>query len=130
MNGILHNTVVWVGLGGAAGSSARYLLAQGVQRLSGSLFPFGTMAVNVLGCLAVGFLSIRLEGSTVPAHLRMALLVGVLGGFTTFSTFSLETMSLLERREVLLAVGNVLVTLVACLAGCWAGLRIARGMLP
>lgn len=128
MNVLLQNKVLWIALGGAAGSAARYLLASGVQRLAGTLFPLGTMTVNVLGCLAIGFLLIRTESAVLAAHYRMAILVGFLGGFTTFSTFSAETLKLFEERTFLLAAGNVLITVVACLAACWLGQRLARGM--
>jgi len=129
VNAVLQNKVLWVALGGAAGSAARYLLAAGVQRLSASLFPFGTMAVNILGCLAIGFLMMRAESSTIAAHHRLALTVGFLGGFTTFSTFSVETMQLIEQRSIWHATGNVVVTVVACLLACWLGQRFARGMM-
>ncbi|MCB9867937.1 MAG: fluoride efflux transporter CrcB [Phycisphaerales bacterium] len=128
MNAILHNKVLWIAMGGGAGSAARYLVASGVQRLSATLFPFGTMAVNVLGCLAIGFLMIRLEASVLAPHQRMAILVGFLGGFTTFSTFSAETLKLVEERALGYAACNVTVTLLACLTACWLGQRIARGM--
>lgn len=129
MNAILHNKLLWVAIGGAAGSTARYLLASAVQRTAGSLFPFGTMVVNVLGCLVIGYLMIRTETAVLAAHYRLALLVGLLGGFTTFSTFSAETLNLIEQRAAWSAIGNVVITVLACLVACWLGQRIARGAL-
>jgi CrcB protein len=108
---------------------ARYLLAVSVQRWSGSLFPLGTLCVNVAGCLAIGFLATRAEASALPAHYRLGLLVGVLGGFTTFSSFSWETLQLFERRESLYAAGNVLLSVLVCLLACWAGQRLATSLM-
>jgi len=118
--------LVWIALGGAAGSVGRYLIAHLVQSRSGSLFPLGTMTVNVLGCLAIGYLAVRFDGSSLPRHVRLGVLVGLLGGFTTFSTFSLETLQKLEQRQALSAALNVVVTVVLCLAGCWLGQRLAQ----
>jgi CrcB protein len=125
---VLHSNVLWVALGGAAGSVARYLLARAVQSGVGGSFPYGTLTVNVAGCLAIGFLSIRLESSLLAAHHRLAILVGLLGGFTTFSTFSYETLTMLERRQWLHGLANVLTSVTVCLAACWLGQRIARGL--
>lgn len=86
------------------------------------------MSVNVLGCLAIGFLSVRFDQAAVSPHVRMGVLVGLLGGFTTFSTFSLETWGLLEDRQAGWAAINVVGTVLLCLAACWAGRRI--GMMP
>ena len=120
--------LLWVGLGGAVGSAGRYAVALFVQRTSGSLFPWGTMTVNVLGCLIIGFLSVRFEAVMIAPRYRLALLVGALGGFTTFSTFSLETMQLFEARQALRAGVNVVATVILCLACCWLGQRIGRAM--
>ena len=117
-----------IALGGALGSALRFSVAMGVQRLSGWLFPVGTMVVNVLGCLAIGFLSVRLEATTVPPHIRLAILVGLLGGFTTYSSFSLDTVRLVDAREMGLAAANVAVTVLLCLVGCWFGQRLGRGL--
>ena len=120
--------LLWVGLGGAVGSASRYALALLVQRTSGSLFPLGTLTVNVLGCLAIGFLSARFEAVMIAPRYRLALLVGALGGFTTFSTFSLETMQLFEARQALRAGVNIVGSVLLCLACCWIGQRIGRAM--
>lgn len=107
----------------------RFAMAAGAQRLIGAeKFPIGTMLVNVLGCMAIGFLSVRFESSSVSQVHRLALTVGVLGGFTTFSSFSLNTVQLIFEREYLLAVLNVAGSVLLCLVGCWLGFRIARGL--
>ncbi len=92
-------TLLWIGCGGAAGALFRYTLAGWCQRLSGGVFPVGTLAVNVLGCLLIGFVGAFLAGPLlVREEHRLGLLVGLLGGFTTFSTFGWETFALLNER--------------------------------
>lgn len=92
-----------------------------------ALFPAGTLAVNLLGCLAIGLVAALVEerGALDPAA-RVFLLVGVLGGFTTFSTFGYETVALVRDGNLLLAGGNVAASLAAGLAGVWAGIVVAR----
>jgi CrcB protein len=115
-----------IALGGAAGSVARYLVAVQGQRLSQSIFPVGTLTVNVLGCLLIGLLGTLFAGPViVREEYRFALLVGFLGGFTTFSTFGLETFSLVSDREWWLASLNVLGSNVLGLAAVWVGNRLA-----
>ena len=94
--------ILIVGLGGFAGSILRYLLSGWVQRLADTpLFPYGTLSVNVLGCLAIGLLGGWADNAGMfSPSTRLFLLVGVLGGFTTFSTFGYETMALLRDRAM------------------------------
>jgi CrcB protein len=118
--------LLFIALGGAAGSVARYLVAVQGQRLSQSMFPVGTLTVNVLGCLLIGLLGTLFAGPViVREEYRFALLVGFLGGFTTFSTFGLETFSLVSDREWWLASMNVLGSNVLGLAAVWVGNRLA-----
>jgi CrcB protein len=118
--------LLFIALGGAAGSVARYLVAVQGQRLSQSMFPVGTLTVNVLGCLLIGLLGTLFAGPViVREEYRLALLVGFLGGFTTFSTFGLETFSLVSDREWWLASLNVLGSNVLGLAAVWVGNRLA-----
>ena len=118
--------LLFIALGGAAGSVARYLLAVQGQRLSQSIFPVGTLTVNVLGCLLIGLLGTLFAGPViVREEYRFALLVGFLGGFTTFSTFGFETFSLVSDREWWLASLNVLGSNVLGLAAVWVGNRLA-----
>ena len=115
--------IFWVALGGAAGSVARYSVGVWAARLFGASLPWGTLIVNVLGGLAMGALAARLG----PAQetLRLALGVGVLGGFTTFSAFSLETVRLIEQGPATAAL-YVAASLILSVGACWAGLTLGR----
>lgn len=112
--------VLYVALGGALGSVLRYLLGLGLN----GAFPYGTLAVNIIGCFVMGLLAGYggLVGET-PAFARYFLMVGVLGGFTTFSAFSLDVLLMVERGQPLLATGyiglSVLLSLFAVFAGVW-----------
>ena len=115
-----------IALGGAAGSVLRYAVASWGQRLAGGAFPVGIVTVNTLGCLAFGFL-----GATLVTHwpireeFRLAILVGFLGGFTTFSTYSAETVALLGEGDWWNAAANLLVSNALGLLAVWAGFRLA-----
>ena len=116
-----------VALGGLLGSVARYWLAGAVQRLNGSEFPVGTLAVNVLGSFVVGLvMTLSLERGVLPANGRIFLSIGFCGGFTTMSTFSYETMTLLRDGEMGFGVGNIGATLGACLTAVWLGQVVGR----
>lgn len=118
--------VLLVGIGGFFGSVARYLMSGYAQQLSRSIsFPYGTLAVNLLGCFIIGFLAQLADARGVfSAESRAFVFVGILGGFTTFSSFGNETMNLLRDGEMLLAFANVAVHIVVGLAAVWLG-RIA-----
>ncbi len=119
--------VFLIGLGGFFGSIARYLASGAVQDLSRSIsFPWGTLAVNVLGCFLIGLVSQLAEGRGLLSDaVRGFLVVGFLGGFTTFSTFGSETYALLRGGQFLLSAGNALGQLLACLAAVWLGSSLA-----
>ncbi len=123
------NTLILVGvaIGGAIGSVLRYLIQiQSLQWL-GDSFPYGTLLVNVVGSLLIGFLSfLFLERIAVSEEVRFAILVGVLGGFTTFSTFSLETFNFIQQGDYLVAIGNVFLSVSLCLLACFLGISLAR----
>jgi CrcB protein len=111
--------------GGAVGTGARYLLATAVTRAFGN-FPFGTMAVNLIGSfLASVLMVLALEKSALSPDLRLILVTGVMGGFTTYSSFNYETLHLAQSGAGGLAVANVVATLVLCalsgIAGIWLG---------
>jgi CrcB protein len=106
-----------IAIGGGVGSVARYLIGGAVQRSSHSGFPVGTLAVNVLGCIAAGVLFRAFAGHPQQQELRAALVVGFCGGFTTFSTFSLETVGLIQGGEWAKASFYVLASVVAGVAG-------------
>lgn len=119
--------VLQVAIGGALGASARYMTGIAMARLLGKGFPWGTLTVNVVGSFAMGVLVVAL------AHLggnRWAplLMTGVLGGFTTFSAFSLDAVTLYERGQTGVAAGYVAVSVVASIAALFAGMSLARGM--
>lgn len=122
---------VWVALGGAAGSVARYACALAAARWLGAGFPWGTLFVNVTGSFAIGLLAALAapDGrALLGTDARALLLVGVLGGFTTFSSFSLETLTLARTGAVGAAVLNVAGSVALCLAGVWLGF-VAAGAL-
>ena len=119
--------LLWIFLGGGAGALLRFGLAGVVQTRAGDAFPWGTLAVNVAGCFAIGLLATAFEQrSVLPAELRLGLLVGVLGGFTTFSTFGLETWRLLESAEHARALANVAASVLFSLVAVIAGVQAAR----
>lgn len=116
-----------IAAGGALGSVLRYGLSTWVHNLAGRGFPYGTLAVNVLGCLAMGFLFVLLvERMGENAVLRAGLLIGVLGGFTTFSAFSIETFNLIEQGAAAKAAANMAASLILCIGATWLGAIIAR----
>ena len=122
----LWGKALLVGLGGFVGSAARFLLSSWVMRHSttGSL-PYGTLAVNGLGCLVIGLVAGAIEGrNALDPHTRRILLVGVLGGFTTFSTFALETLQLGQEGHGLRAVLNVALQVALGLSLAWLGYRV------
>ena len=113
---------LWICLGGAAGTGARYLLSGWLLRAAGPGFPWGTLAVNVLGSFLLGLLM----QVALATDLRLALTVGVMGGFTTYSTFNYETLQYLLRDEWLTAFACVAATLFVCLAAGALGLLCGR----
>ena len=121
------NLVIPIALGGALGAVARYAVAIWAHHVAGHGFPYGTLLVNVLGSLAVGVLYVVIvESGENLGHYRAPLMVGLLGAFTTFSTFSLDTMHLLENGAVAKAGVNILLNVLLCLIACWGGLGLAR----
>ncbi|MDQ7011390.1 MAG: fluoride efflux transporter CrcB [Mariprofundaceae bacterium] len=116
-----------IAAGGAIGASLRWLLAGAVQRAAGGSFPWGTFAVNALGSLMLGFLFVWLiERSSSGELLRLAITVGLLGAFTTFSTYSLESLRLLQSGAFLLAAANIAGQVMVCLLMTWLGVQLAR----
>jgi CrcB protein len=117
--------IVLVALGGAAGSVLRYVLGVWVARGFGERFPFATLAVNLAGCLAIGVVMAAWGGRT---GVRLLLVTGLLGGFTTFSAFGHETLVMLRRGETTLALTNIAVSVIVGLAAVGLGDRIGRAL--
>jgi CrcB protein len=121
------NQIVAIAMGGAFGALFRFLLSGAVYQWLGRGFPFGTLAVNVIGSFLMGLLFETLSDRlALSPELRAAITVGLLGAFTTFSTFSIETLYLIEEGELLKAGGNILVSVILCLVAVWIGLLAGR----
>ncbi len=122
--------LIWIGVGGAVGALARYGLSGWVQGFSSTTFPLGTMAVNVLGSFLLGFLLYILENTAPTTEIRSFLTIGLLGAFTTFSTFSYEAVVLLQggewTRGGVYVGGSVLLGLAGVLAGLGTGAFILQ----
>jgi len=113
--------------GGGIGAAARYWLQGLVYQRMGTGFPAWTLLVNIIGCLLIGLLMSTLEDRfVIYPSLRIFLAIGILGGFTTFSSFSYETMALLRDGELLYASANVLLSIVTCLGATWLGLTLGK----
>ena len=114
-------------LGGAVGTGARYLIGGLAARWLGSEFPYGTLFINVLGSFLIGFVQqVGLTTLAIPETTRLVLTIGVMGGFTTYSSFSYETISLIENGSWLGAAANVVLTTGLCLVVCVLGLALGR----
>jgi CrcB protein len=117
-------SALWIFLGGGLGSLARFGLSGLVARQIGETFPWGTLAVNVSGSFIIGIFAALTapEGKwLVPHAFREFFMLGVCGGYTTFSSFSLQSLVLLQDGEWFKAVGNVVLSVVLCLFGVWLG---------
>jgi fluoride exporter len=124
---VIMNHYLAVGIGGCLGSLARYWLSGVVQRHSTSDFPYGTLAVNLLGCLIIGWIIGLVEYRQMfGPNVRLFLTIGILGGFTTFSAFGYETFALLRDKQHLLALGNVTANVVIGVLAVMAGWFLAK----
>jgi len=117
---------LWICLGGAIGTGARYLLGSWILRLTGPGFPYGTLAVNAIGSFLLGMLMQVALATDFPPTLRLALTTGVMGGFTTYSTFNYETLQLFQDEAWLLGFANLGITVAACPSAGVLGLAAGR----
>ncbi len=116
-----------IALGGAIGAVSRYWLSGAVERLNGSSFPLGTFSVNLLGSFLIGVLFVLfMEKSQLAEHYRALLVVGLLGSLTTFSTFSLDALLLLQQGHYNTAIFYILSSVVVCVLACLAGMQGMR----
>ncbi len=121
---------VLVCLAGAAGTGARFALSSGIGVMVGTQFPYGTIAVNILGSFLIGAIAhVSIVGDSITPTLRLVLTTGFLGGFTTYSAFNQETVVYLQHGLWWRAVANVGVTLVACLVAGFAGIAVMRRLV-
>ena len=120
-------SIAAIAVGGGLGSVARFIVTREMERCLGNFLPYGTLVVNVLGSLALGWLAtVFLDRPEINIALRLGIAVGFLGAFTTFSAFSFESVQLLLSGAVWRAVLNVTVNTVVCLGMCYLGMQLAR----
>ena len=118
-----------VGFGGAAGAIGRYLSVAAITNIAGSRFPWGTITVNIVGSFLLGLAYVLVaERLHAESHMRPLLMVGFLGAFTTFSTFSLEAFSLLDRGSFLAAGAYILMSVILCLLATGSAVYLARAI--
>ncbi len=124
------NTIFLIFIGAGIGGVLRYGISTGVYNLFNKNFPYGTLVVNVSGSLLMGFLFVLIleRFQNFAPQLRALLLIGFLGGYTTFSSFSIETINLIESGNWLPAGINVLFSTILCLAAAWIGVILGRNL--
>ena len=124
------NQLIAVALGGAFGAVVRFLVSTGLYQWLGRGFPYGTLVVNVVGSFLIGLLTeaLILQRVAITLEYRAAILVGFIGAFTTFSTFSLETLYLIEQGSLTKAGLNIVVSVLGCLLAVWIGLLCGRSL--
>jgi CrcB protein len=119
---------LWVGLGGFAGANARYLLGAWAATRFGTTFPYGTFIINVTGSFVLGIIMGLLDAHVLAPAARLSLAIGFVGAYTTFSTFTYETLRLVESGSLLLAAANVVGSVVVALLATTAGLAAGRAL--
>ncbi len=122
---------LWICFGGAVGTGARFLLSGFAPTVLGTAFPYGTLLVNAIGSFLISILMyLGLEAGLLSPLWRMALTTGVMGGFTTYSTFNFETLGYFRQGAFFLGCLNILVTVVACMVAGILGLLLCRWLWP
>jgi CrcB protein len=122
-------TALWVAIAGGAGSLSRYAVGVAGQRYPGDRFPYGTLAVNLVGCFLIGVVMVLAEARQIDPRVRVAVVGGFLGGFTTYSAFAYETLALAERRSAAVAVLYAGLTIAGCFLACAVGLFLTRRLI-
>jgi CrcB protein len=124
-------TYVWIAIGSALGGMSRYACARTIALWLGDSFPWGTIFVNVLGSFIIGLFA-TLTGpevrSTFLSDMRIFVMVGFCGGYTTFSAFSIQTLELIRNRDFMGAGGNILLSVLLCMIAVWLGVLLASGL--
>jgi CrcB protein len=118
--------LLWIALGGAAGSVLRYLVGGVIQRASGATFPLCTLLVNVTGCFLIGMIAAHYMNTQLNSSMRAFLITGFCGGYTTFSAFSLETTGLMQGGEYGKAAAYIVLSFLFSIAATFAGFAAAR----
>lgn len=121
---------LWVGVGGLLGANARYAVGRLTAERFGTSFPVGTLLVNLSGAFVIGVLVTMLTARVADPAWRLLLVTGFLGGYTTFSAYSLEVVTLLLAGRWGTAAGYALASNLAALFACWGGIGLARALLP
>ena len=118
--------IIYIAIGGSVGAVSRYLISKGINILSAGIFPYGTLAVNIAGAFLIGFLFSFFNDIVIPVHYKSMITVGFLGAFTTFSTYSLESVNLFMSGEYKIAALNILLNNFLSLAAVMGGILIFR----
>ncbi len=121
----MNSLIIFIGIGGFFGAIFRFLISTFVQKISFSFFPVGTLSVNVLGSFIIGFLALYFEQMVSPNY-KALFITGFLGALTTFSTFSLETVSMLQSSEYMKAILNISLNVIFCLIATIGGMILFK----
>lgn len=120
-------SILLVGIGGAIGSIFRYLISVSTNKIWNNSFPLGTFVINIIGCLIIGIIvSLAQKQNIIDNNLKLLLITGFCGGFTTFSTFSLENIQLLNSGNIIAFILNILLSVSVGILGVWVGLNLIK----